>query len=99
MMGTVDIDDTVVTGKVLAILGELHAHPQDPAPQIWDNGPHRLYEWCVLCRDDMPLREQDVRAYLSVVNVVGRAKPGLYEIKSYGTHRPNLTRYYLRVYI
>lgn len=98
-MNGYNAEDFIVIGKVLSVLGELHAHPQDPAPQIWDNGPHRLYEWCVLCRDDTALHEVEVRSYLSIINTVGQIKPQLYSIEDYNTELPNFTRCYITIYI
>lgn len=93
-------EDIIVIGKVLAVLEELHALPQDPRPEIRDCGPHRLYEWSgVLSRDDRPLQELKVRAYLSIINTVGRIKPQLYSIEDYDAELPNFTRYYITIYI
>ena len=40
------IEDAIVWGKLLVILGELSLLPQDPV--AWDYGPHRLYQVMVL---------------------------------------------------
>ena len=92
-------EDIIVIGKVLSVLEELHALPQDLHPEIRDCGPHRLYEWSVLSRDDTALQELEVRAYLSIINTVGRIKPQLYSIEDYDIELPNFTRYYITIYI
>ena len=92
-------EDIIVIGKALSVLEELHALPQDLHPEIRDCGPHRLYEWSVLSRDDTALQELEVRAYLSIINTVGRIKPQLYSIEDYDAELPNFTRYYITIYI
>ena len=92
-------EDIIVIGKALSVLEELHALPQDLYPEIRDCGPHRLYEWCALCRDDTALHEFEVQSYLSIINTVGRIKPQLYSIEDYDAELPNFTRYYITIYI
>lgn len=93
------VEDVVVFGKVLVVLGELGLLPKDPA--AWNYGPHRLYQVTVLTRDDKPFQPMvdQFCASLERLNAVGTVKPQFYSTESYPAEFPNFHRDYLTVYI
>ena len=94
-------EDLEVIGKVLAALGELGITLllRDPVPVMWDHGPHRLYQWEAITRDDEPMDSRDIQVLLTAVNSVGQFKPQVYSVEDYPTECGNFTRYYITVFI
>lgn len=93
-------EDLAVWGKLLVILGELGDSLvlQDTMPIVWDQGAHRLYQMCVLCRDDHVPSEEKVCSILGGLNAVGSIKPQLYSIEEYPDRR-NFTRCYVTLFV
>lgn len=94
-------EDLAVIGKVLAALGELGITLllREPVPTMWDYGPHRLYQWEVITRDDEPLDSVILEARLLEFNVSGKFKPQVYSVEDYPTEYGNFTQYYITVFI
>ena len=94
-------EDLAVIGKVLAALGELGITLllRDPVPVMWDYGPHRLYQWEVITRDDEPVDSKAIQVLLTAVNSVGQFKPQVYSVEDYPTEYGNFTRYFITVFI
>ncbi len=94
-------EDLAVIGKVLASLGELGITLllRDPVPVMWDYGPHRLYQWEVITRNDEPIGTQAIEALLLGLNSEGKFKPQVYSVEDYPTEYGNFTRYYITVFI
>ena len=80
-------EDLAVIGKVLATLGELGITLllQDPVPVMWDYGPHRLYQWEAITRDDEPVESKAIQVLLTAVNSVVHFKPQVYSVEEYST--------------
>ena len=94
-------EDLAVIGKVLATLGELGITLllQGPVPIMWDYGPHRLYQWEVITRDDDPFDCGKFEALLLGLNSEGKFEPQVYSVEDYPTEYGNFTRYYITVFI
>ena len=94
-------EDLAVIGKVLATLGELGITLllRDPVPVMWDYGPHRLYQWEVITRNDEPIGTQAIEDLLGAVNSVGNFRPQVYSVEDSPTEYGNFTQYYITVFI
>ncbi len=94
-------EDLAVIGKVLTTLGELGITLllQDLVPIMWDYGPHRLYQWEVITRDDDLFDSLKFEALLLRLNSEGKFKPQIYRAEEYPKGNSNFTRTYLTVYI
>ena len=94
-------EDLAVIGKVLASLGELGITLllRDPVPVMWDYGPHRLYQWEVITRNDDPIGTQAIEDLLGAVNSVGKFRPQVYSVEDYPTEYCKFTQYYITVFI
>ena len=90
-------EDLAVCGKVLTALGELGATLllRDPVPVMWNGGPHRLYQWEVVTRDDGPFDSAKFEALLTALNSVGKFKPQIYSVEEYPAENNNFTCTYL----
>lgn len=91
------IQDAIVWGKLLVILGELGLLPQDPA--AWDYGPHRLYQVMVVTDNNHPFRSMEKRFCnrLEHINTGSTVNPQFYNAEDY--IHPGFTRTFLTVYI
>lgn len=94
-------EDVAVCGKVLAALGELGIALliQEPVPIMWDYGPHRLYQFQVLVRDDEPFDTDYFKKLMTAFNVVGRVKPLIYSVEEYSAENSNFTYMYVTMCI
>ena len=92
-------EDVQVIGKVLTALGDLPLLLEELLPVTQDLGPHRLYTWQVLSRDDEPLDVMAFQNRLEELNRFGAWKPRLYLAEDYPAEYGNFTRTYLTVYI
>lgn len=91
------IEDAIVWGKLLVILGELSLLPQDPV--AWDYGPHRLYQVMVVTDNNNPFRLMEKRFCnrLAHINTGSTVNPELYSTEDY--IYPDFTRTFLTVYV
>lgn len=91
------IQDAIVWGKLLVILGELGLLPQDPA--AWDYGPHRLYQMMLVTdnSNSFHLLEPKFCDRLDRINIGGTVNPQFYSAEDY--IHPGFTRTFLTVYI
>lgn len=97
-MGIV-VEDVQVIGKVLTALGDSPLLLEELYPVTQDIGPHRLYTWQVLSRDDEPFDVIAFQQLLGELNRFGTWKPQLYLVEDYPTEYGNFTRYYVTVFI
>ena len=97
-MGIV-VEDVQVIGKVLTALGDTLLTLEGLMPTIWEYGPHKLYQWQFLTRDDGPFDAVAFQENLHTLNRSGRYKPQLYSVEEYPAEEANFHRAYLTVYI
>lgn len=95
-------EDIAVTGAVLAALAStgIPMNIDEPLPLTEDRGPHRLYQWEVITRDDEPFNDTVFRKKLAAINrMMKYYKPQLYSVEEYPAEQSNFHRSYLTVYV